>query len=102
MLGRAPVFALTAVGTIAIAIAANTTVFSFVNALLFERLPYANADELVVVRKGVFGTIGEALALRERARSFVDLAVYRQRSITLDDDRDAARLDGASITPNML
>lgn len=101
-LRRAPVFAATAIGTIALAIAANTTVFSFVDALLFERLPYENPEQLVVVRRGVTGTIGEALTLRERARSFSDLGIYRPRSITLDDDQDAARLSGASVTPNLL
>jgi putative ABC transport system permease protein len=99
-LRRSPSFALTAIATIAIAIAANTTVFSFVDALLFERLPYANADQLVVIRKGVVGLLGEALALRDRARSLSDLAVYRQRSITLNDG-DAVRLDGAMVTSNM-
>ena len=63
-LRRAPVFAFTAIGTIALAIAANATVFSFVDALLFERLPYVRPEQLVVVRGGVTGTIGEALALR--------------------------------------
>jgi len=100
-LAHARVFALTAIGTIAIAIAANTTVFSFVDSLLFERLPYAKTDELVVIR-GVSGTVGEALAIRERTRSLADLAIYRTRSITLNDDHDAVRIDGSSITPNLL
>jgi putative ABC transport system permease protein len=102
VLQRTPVFAVTAVGTIAIAIATNATVFSFVDALLFERLPYANAEELAVIRGGVSGTLGEALALRERARSLVDVAVYRPRSITLNDGNNAERLDGAAVSSNML
>ena len=101
-LRRAPVFAVTAIGTIALAIAANATVFSFVDALLFERLPYVRPEQLVVVRGGVTGTIGEALTLRERSRSFADVGIYRQRAITLDDDQGAARVDGASVTANLL
>jgi putative ABC transport system permease protein len=100
-LRRAPIFAITAVGTIGIAIAANTTIFSFVDALLFERLPYANPDALVVIRKGVVGTLGEALAIRERASALADLAVYRPTAVTLDDAHDAAQLDGAMMTANM-
>jgi putative ABC transport system permease protein len=100
-LRRAPTFAITAVGTIGIAIAANTTIFSFVDALLFERLPYANPDALVVIRKGVVGLLGEALAIRERARALTDLAVYRPTTVTLDDAHDAAQLDGAMMTANM-
>ena len=82
-------FAITAVGTIGIAIAANTTIFSFVDALLFERLPYANPDALVVIRKGVVGLLGEALTIRERARVLADLAVYRPTAVTLDDAQDS-------------
>jgi putative ABC transport system permease protein len=104
-LRRAPTFAITAVGTIGIAIAANTTIFSFVDALLFERLPYANPDALVVIRKGVVGLLGEALTIRERARMLADLAVYRPTAATLDDaqdSHDAAQVDGAMMTANML
>lgn len=100
-LGRAPGFAVTAIATIAIAIAANTTVFSFVDSLLFERLPYGDAGSLAIVSGGVNGTLGEALALRERVRSFADLASYRPRSITLNDQGDPAQLDGESVTANL-
>ena len=100
-LRRTPVFALAAIGTIAIALAVNATVFSFVDALLFESLPYGNAEDLAVIRGGISGTVGEAVALRERSRSITDLGVYRLRSVTLNDAGDAARLDGASVTANM-
>jgi hypothetical protein len=78
-LRRSPSFTTAAVGTLAIAIAANTTIFSFVNALLFEPLPYARPHELVAVSGSIIGSLGEALALRERTSSFTDIAVYRPR-----------------------
>jgi predicted permease len=43
----APVFTLTAIGTLAIAIGANTAVFSVVDAALLRGLPYPNADRVV-------------------------------------------------------
>jgi len=101
-LHRAPAFAVTAVATIAVAIAANTTIFSFVNALLLAPLPYARPASLVTIGGSIVGSIGEDLALRDRATSFQDIALYHARTITLGDDREAVRLDGVSVTPNML
>ena len=46
-LRRTPGFTLVAVLTVAIGISANTTIFSAMNAILFRRLPYPNADRLV-------------------------------------------------------
>ncbi|MGH9888164.1 MAG: ABC transporter permease, partial [bacterium] len=101
-LRRTPAFAATAVLTLALAIAANTTIFSFVHALLLDPLPYRRPQELVRVSAQIIGSTGEMLALRERATVFSELGLYRTRSITLNDDRDATRVDGAVITANLL
>jgi predicted permease len=101
-LRRAPAFAATAIITLAVAIAANTTIFSFVNALLLEPLPYRQPNELVAVDAPIVGSIGELLALRERATSFADVGLYRTKDITLNDDRDAVRVDGTVATPNVI
>src|SRR5215831_9422801 len=66
-LRRAPAFAATAITTLAVAIAANTTIFSFVNALLLEPLPFREPRELVMVEAPIVASIGEMFALRERA-----------------------------------
>jgi putative ABC transport system permease protein len=101
-LRRAPGFAATAIVTMAVAIAANTTIFSFVNALLIEPLPYARPQELVTIDANFVGSVGEWLALRQRQTGLADVALIRPRSITYDDDRDAARLDGFFVTPNLV
>jgi predicted permease len=47
---RSPGFSLLAVFTLALGVSASTTLFSVVNAVLIEPLPYRDADRLVVVR----------------------------------------------------
>jgi putative ABC transport system permease protein len=47
---RSPAFALTAIGCLALGIAANTLIFSLVNTILLRALPYPDANRLVMVR----------------------------------------------------
>jgi putative ABC transport system permease protein len=47
---RSPVFALTALGCLALGIGANILIFSLVNSILVRSLPYPNADRLAMVR----------------------------------------------------
>src|SRR5579883_2338611 len=50
-MARRPAFAAVAVGSLAIALGANTAVFAFVNAIVLKRLPVAGAERLVILRQ---------------------------------------------------
>jgi putative ABC transport system permease protein len=82
LLFRAPGFAAVAIAALAIGIGANTAIFSVVNTLLIQRLPYSDPDRLVVVwehhqprdRKGNVVAPANFLHWREMNRVFEDIA----------------------------
>ena len=77
----APGFTAVIVFTIALGIAANTTVFAVINTLFLNPLPVGRPHELVTVRTTVEGTPpGEALAI-----SRLNLEDVRARNVVFQD-----------------
>ncbi len=82
LLLRTPGFTLIAVAALALGIGANTAIFSVVNTLLLDRLPYRDPERLVVVwernlprdRKNNVVSPGNFLHWREMNRVFEDIA----------------------------
>jgi putative ABC transport system permease protein len=98
-LRRAPGFAVAATLTLALGIGANAAIFSIVDAILLRPLPFARPHELVSIGSG---SGGEFVALRERLRSFSQIAAYVGQTHPIDDGEEALRVEGAAITTNLL
>ena len=107
---RAPGFAAVALLTLALGIGANTAIFSVVNGVLLEPLPYPRSHELVFITSQ-FPTLGfdqfpvdaaEYLELRERNRSFQDLGAYVTSAVNIGGDgQQPARVTSAIATASL-
>ena len=96
-LSRAPGFAAVTIATLAIAIGANTAIFSVVNSVLLDPLDFPAADRLVSIRASAPGSdlpeeFGPApefyIQYRDNAEMLEDIGMYRSAQTTVRaDDR---------------
>ena len=107
---RAPGFTLVVVATLALAIGANATIFSVVNAVLLEPLPYPNADRLVHISGTAPGTDQPAelgvpdelyFEMRESAPALEDVALYGVGSSTSRAEGHVDQLFVAQVTTSL-
>ncbi len=85
-LARSPGFTAVALLTLALGIGANTVIFSAINGILIEHLPYANASRLLTIRREQVAwglTLAEVRAIREQCPAFDRLAVSDGRNLTM-------------------
>ena len=103
-LRRSPGFTAVVALTLGLGVGAATAIVSAVRPVLFDPLPYPDAERLVSLEDrtedgGVAPTtFGTYLELVERSRSFVSLAVFRPWQPTLTGTDEPVRLEGQAVT----
>jgi predicted permease len=105
---RSPGFTLVAVLTLALAIGANTAIFSVVNAILLHPLPYPNADRLAIIwsawgmesRGPASGP--ELIQLRQRSHSFEEIAGIWVTSGAITGNAEPEQVRVGRVTANFL
>ena len=99
-----PGFSIAAIATLALGLGASTAIFSAINPILFEPLPFPHADRLVVFtdRGGdgapIAPTFGTFREIDKRSHSFDALAAARVWQPTLTDASRPERIDGQSVS----
>ena len=109
-LRRSPTFTATAAATLALAIGANTTMFSILNAVLLRPLPYRSAEQLAMLwtedptqnlREGR-SALWDVEQWRGQSQTFADLATFDTVSTLLTGADGVEQIVGASMSPNLL
>jgi predicted permease len=103
MLRKSPSFTTVAVVTLALAIGANAVVFGVLDALILRPLNVPQAETLYGTEYGVdtgFQSYPNYLDLRDRNRSFEDLAAFSFAFVGLDRGNDPSRASGFATTGN--
>src|SRR6266436_793475 len=107
MMRRSPMFTAAVILTVALAIAANTAIFSVVNAVMLRPLPFREPDRLVQVAEKndklnlpSFGaSVLNFVAWRERAHAFEEMAAIGFVSFNLGGTGEPEQLVGGRISP---
>jgi putative ABC transport system permease protein len=100
-----PGFTVVAVLTLALGIGATTAIFSVVNPILLEPLPYPQSKRIAMVWGRYQGaraevSYGTYRELAERNRSFVSLAIFEPWLPAVTGGSQAERLQGQSVSAN--
>ncbi len=104
MLAKAPGFAVIAVLTLALGIGANTAIFSVVNGVLLNPLPYPHPNQLIEVaeKDPLFSessiSYPNFLDWAQQNHSFQALAAYRQNDFSLTGSGEPQRVKATQVS----
>ena len=110
MLCKNPGFTIIAAVTLALGIGANTAIFSVIDGVLLEPLPYPNPEELVAVWhtapglniKDLNSSDSSYFIYREQSRTFQDIGLYRNDSVNITGMAEPERVSALDVTDGVL
>ncbi len=103
-LRKTPTFTAAAILTLALAIGANSAIFSLVNAVILKPAPYRNADRIVVLGYTFDGrwvpraSPSKFKVWKERTRAFDDLSAARFGRADLFEGADTEQIPAAHVS----
>ena len=109
MIVREPAFSAAAILTLALGVGANVAVFAVVESVLLRPLPYADADNLVILnhrdrRTGItkeFVAIGDYVDLAARQTTLDHLVAYGSGPATIHGDGEPLSVSALSATSGL-
>src|SRR5215467_7606040 len=104
---RAPLFSVSVILTVALAIGANTSIFSFVNTELIRPMPFDQPERLAQISEKndklnlpTFGSsVLNFLSWREQQHSFSEIAAAGFNTYTITGNGDPEQVYGNLISP---
>jgi hypothetical protein len=107
-LRRAPLFALTVIGTLALGVGANTAIFSVVHAVALRPLPYEEPDRILRIWEdnqslavsGFSVSLPNFVSWRERSKT-MDLGAFQGGGVTIRGSGDPVRVSSLTATPEV-
>jgi predicted permease len=108
MLFKQPAFTAIAVATLALGIGANTAIFSVVNAVLLQPLPFPHSEQLVLVSDDLTGrqindvgiSVPELQDLQERSGVFEEISAVWPVDANLTGSDRPERVELLAVSPN--
>jgi len=109
MLRKSPLFTLAIVLTVALGIGANTTIFSFVNAVILRPLPYEQPNRLVWIAERndtlnlptFAASVLNYLSWQEQPLPFEQVAATGFASFNLTGQGEPEQFTGGTLTPSL-
>ena len=109
-LRKSPAFTGAAAATLALAIGANTAMFSVLYAVLLRPLPYRSPEQLAMLwsedptqnRREGRSALWDVEQWRHQSQSFADMATFDSVGTTLRGPDGEEQIVGVSISPNLL